>query len=310
MKIHFLFVVSLLFFLTTSSLPSWCRAEYHYPRLDQSYDLPLQRGLEASLADLSLDTAVDAKKLCIILVDLSVPDSPRVAAVNGNQMMYAASLPKIAILLGAFSKIQNGSLQAGPSIYDTLTRMIRNSSNIAATQMLDLVGVDYLAELLQSAPYRFYDPKKNGGLWVGKAYGKTGAKRRDPLHNISHGATALQVARFYYLLDTGRLVSPAFSREMKQILAEPAIHHKFVKGLETHRPGARIYRKSGTWRNFHSDSALVEEENCRYIAVALAESAHGGEWLSSLIVALDDLIARGTPQAIHLARQLPDSSRQ
>ena len=70
-----------------------------------------------------------------------------------------------------------------------------------------------------------------GGLWVGKEYGKSPAYQRDPLHNISHGATALQTARFYYLLETGRLVGPKLSREMKRMLGKPGIEHKFVKGL-------------------------------------------------------------------------------
>jgi len=77
---------------------------------------------------------------------------------------------------------------------------------------------------------------------------------------------------------------------MKEILGHPAIHHKFVKGLEATRPEAKIYRKSGSWRQWHSDSAIVEHDGRRYIAVALTEDAHGGQLLSELIVALDDII--------------------
>ena len=101
---------------------------------------------------------------------------------------------------------------------EKLTRMIRNSSNSAATEILQRVGMDYLAELLQSPRYRLYDPERNGGLWVGKAYGKTPAWKRDPLHNLSHGATALQVARF--LLSAGN--RPAgFSRTQQADEIDP-----------------------------------------------------------------------------------------
>jgi beta-lactamase class A len=127
---------------------------------------------------------------------------------------------------------------------------------------------------------------------VGKEYSKSGAWKRDPLHNLSHGATALQVARFYYMLQTGQLVSPEHSRQMKDILADPAIKHKFVKGLESKDPDHRIYRKSGTWRQYHSDSAIIEHGGRRYIAVALAKSPLGGKWLSDLIVVMDDLITK------------------
>jgi beta-lactamase class A len=86
---------------------------------------------------------------------------------------------------------------------------------------------------------------------------------------------------------------------MKAIMAEPQIHHKFVRGLETSRPGSRIYRKSGTWRTFHSDGAIVERDGRTYAAVVLFESATStsGGVLASLIVRLDDLIfgrAEGT----------------
>ena len=174
---------------------------------------------------------------------------------------------------------------------EKLKLMIRQSSNTAASEMLNRVGIDYLAELLQSPRYRLYDPE-HGGLWVGKEYGKAPARKRDPLHNLSHGATALQVARFYFLLETGQLVSPQLSQLMKSILAETEIEHKFVKGLKAVQPDSEIYRKSGTWGPYHSDSAIIEHDGRRYIAVALAKSHHGEEWLQKLIVALDELVCQ------------------
>jgi beta-lactamase class A len=294
-------IVLFVAFLLTVMPVDPVRAAQGFPPLEQCVDSDLQSGLETSLHSLHLDTAVRQKRLSVTLVDVTDPQDPRLAEVNGNDMMYAASLPKIAILLGAFERIAQGDLEWNPATEETLIRMIRNSSNTAATDMLNQVGKEYLADLLQSPRYRLYDPQKNGGLWVGKEYGKNPAWQRDPLHQLSHGATALQVARFYYLLDTGRLVSPESSREMKEILGHPAIHHKFVKGLEQNRPGATVFRKSGTWKEFHSDSALVEHRGRRYIAVALAKSPQGGEWLSRLITALDDLIVRPPSRLLRLA---------
>ncbi len=260
------------------------------PGLAESCDPVLQKSLEICLSELKLDKAAQQKRLSVALVDITDPKSPRMASINPNEMMYAASLPKIAILLGAFDRISRGDMVLDDETREKLTLMIRNSSNQAATDMLNRVGKEYLAKLLQSPRYRLYDPKRNGGLWVGKEYGKAPAWKRDPLHNISHGATALQVARFYYLLENGLLVSPEMSREMKEILGNPAIHHKFVKGLEQKHFKSRIYRKSGTWKIHHADSAIIEHDGRKYIAVAMAESPRGGEWLSDLIVALDDLI--------------------
>jgi beta-lactamase class A len=258
--------------------------------LSETCDPVLQKGLEKCLISLNLKKATNHKSLSIVLVDITDPASPRMAHVNPNEMMYAASLPKIAILLGAFERVSNGEMTLNTQTREKLVHMIRNSSNRAATEMLNRVGKAYLADLLQSSRYRLYDPEKNGGLWVGKEYSKAGVWKRDPLHNLSHGATALQVARFYYMLQTGRLVSPELSRQMKSILANPAIEHKFVKGLKSVHPDSRIYRKSGTWKQYHSDSAIIEHDGRRYIAVALAKNRRGGKWLSDLIVAMDDLI--------------------
>jgi beta-lactamase class A len=259
------------------------------PALETCRSNRLQEGLETCLRDLHLDKSVERKKLSIALVDITDPSRPLLAEVNGNRMMYAASLPKIAILLGAFERIERGEMELDRETEEKLTRMIRNSSNKAATDMLNRVGKAYLADLLQSPKYRLYDPSYNGGLWVGKDYGRAGAWKRDPLANLSHGATAFQVARFYYMLESGQLVSPEMSREMKSILGKPAIQHKFVKGLKS-RPDAVIYRKSGSWRQYHADSAIIEHNGRRYIAVALAEDSQGGAWLSQLIARLDDLI--------------------
>jgi beta-lactamase class A len=262
----------------------------HQPFLPESCDPRLQKGLENCIASLHLNEAVRTRNLSVALVDITDPDGPRLAFANPNHMMYAASLPKIAILLGAFERIGRGQMELDAPTLDTLRQMIRRSSNGAATEMLNRVGQDFILEVLQSPRYRLYDPQTNGGLWVGKEYSKSSALRRDPLHQLSHGATALQVARFYYLLETGQLVSPEHSRAMKAILGNPEINHKFVKGLKARHPDSTIYRKSGTWQDFHSDSALIEHEGHRYIAVALSQSPDGGRWLSELIVAMDNLI--------------------
>jgi beta-lactamase class A len=258
--------------VTTSSPPS----------LWKSFDSSLQRQLDKTLTQLGLEKAVSNKKLSVALVDITRLNKPRVAAVNGDEMQYAASLPKIAILLGAFVEIEKGEMKLDTDTRESLTRMIRVSSNEDATHMLNRVGKQRLLGILQSRKFDLYDPKVNGGLWVGKEYGRSAAYQRDPLHNLSHGATAMQTARFYYLLETGRLVGPKLTREMKSMLGNPGIHHKFVKGLADY-PDAKIYRKSGSWRQWHADSAIVEAEGHKYIIVALAEDPNGGAWLSRLI---------------------------
>lgn len=287
MSIHRLIVAVQLLLLAT--FPAYADSLDGTPLLRESFDPGLQEGLEDRLRALGLDRAVAERKLAVALVDITDPLEPRLAEVNGDEMMYAASLPKIAILLGAFVQIERGALRLDAATRDSLTQMIRVSSNVEATRMLNRVGKERLLEILQSNRFALYDPAVNGGLWVGKEYGKSPAFRRDPLHNLSHGATAVQAARFYYLLETGQLVGPALSREMKRMLGDPGINHKFVRGL-SNVPGARLFRKSGSWRQWHADSAIVEHGKHKYIVVGLAEHPDGGKWLARLIKPLHELI--------------------
>ncbi|MCB1787033.1 MAG: serine hydrolase [Chromatiaceae bacterium] len=277
-----------------------------YPALRHSLDSRLQAQLESRIKHLKLDDAVRRGQLAISLVDVTDPRHPSLAQVNGDRMMYAASLPKIAILLAAFERIREGKLKLDTENRELMTNMIRYSSNTAATELIHRVGRHYVNKVLTSPKYRLYDKRYNGGLWVGKEYAKGEAFARDPLHYLSHGATTFQVARFYYLLETGQLVSPQLSREMKKMLGHPGIRHKFVKGLMETSPDAQIYRKSGTWRDWHADSAIVEHGGRTYIAAALAQNPAGGEWLKNLITELDTIILQKPTQAAALSAKRVD----
>jgi beta-lactamase class A len=76
---------------------------------------------------------ISEKRIGIALVDITVPSRPRVAEFNGDVMIYAASLPKIAILLGALVEVERGKLELDEKLRASLTRMIRESSNEDAT---------------------------------------------------------------------------------------------------------------------------------------------------------------------------------
>jgi len=254
------------------------------------YDKTLQAKLKALLQEQHLLTVCRQKRLGIAVADICDLDQPRYAGVNDHVMMYAASLPKIAILLTAFELMEKGKLPRSRANLDMLTAMIRHSSNVEASRAIAEVGFANIRRTMLDPKYRFYLPKE-GGLWVGKAFSKSAAWKRDPIKNLSHAATAHATARFYYLLERGELVSPQASLEMKAILAEPALHHKFVKGLDSQPGHAEMFRKSGTWRIYHSDSALIKHNGHTYIAVALTESSRGEQILQSLIVGIDQMIS-------------------
>jgi len=256
--------------------------------LNASADSQLQRSLETLIEDQGLTAAVQSKQLAVVLVIVTDPDTPHLAELNGRNMVYAASLPKIAILLGAAVAIDEGRLVLDDDLKAELDSMIRYSDNASATRVLELVGREELLSILQSPEYNFYDQNDNGGLWVGKDYGPSSAYRRDPLSGLSHGATAFQAARFYYELQAGNLVSPEQTEMMLDVLSNPGVNHKFVKGLQAY-PDIEIFRKSGSWRTYHADSALVRGDGFAYIMVALANNENGGTWLEKLAAPLHEL---------------------
>jgi beta-lactamase class A len=256
--------------------------------LNEAGDSQLQQAVEKLVRAEGLAGAVEKQQLSLAFVIVTDPARPRMAELNGRRMFYAASLPKIGILLGAAVAIHEGRLKLDEPLRQDLHEMIRYSCNECASRVLEQVGRQRLLTTLQSPEYRFYDPQQAGGLWVGKAYGPEPAYQRDPLAGVSHGANAFQAARFYYKLQTGSLVSPEMSAMMLDALSRPGKKHKFVKGLETYE-GLEIYRKSGTWQDYHADSALVRFEGQAYIMVALAHHPNGAAWLERLAGALHRL---------------------
>ncbi len=282
---------------TTGEASETNNAEAAWLPLYERVDAYLQTALDAQVASHPRwKQLAKQKRLGFCAVDLST-NPPRFARVNGNHMMYAASLPKIAILLGAYASFEDGSLAETAAFKIELDKMIRVSSNTAATNMIDAVGLKKIQSILQDERYGLYDKSRGGGLWVGKRYAKTGPRVGDPMHGISHGATPTQVCRFYYLLATGKLINERRSNQMLSHLQDPGLHHKFIAELDVVAPNAKKYRKSGTWRDFHSDSVLVRGTQWRdYILVGLVQAEGGNLILREILLAVEDILNPSSPE--------------
>jgi beta-lactamase class A len=227
------------------------------------------------------------------LLDLSGP-KPRLAMLNPDRETYAASVPKIGILLGYFAlkpeASQPGKLD--PTVRHELGEMIKVSSNEMAAKYSHELGLKNIQKVLDE--YHFYDKDHGGGIWVGKHYGKDAERHGSPVGDNSHAATVRQLLRYYLLLEQGKLVSPAASKVMREIFESPDIEHsdnKFVKGLKG-REGLRIIRKSGTWENWLHDTVVVAGPGRHYVLVALTEHPKGDEYLEALAPAVDDVVTK------------------
>lgn len=298
MKSNFLLIICTL--LCTGTL----LGQHELPiRIDESKIKPLRKLIDSSLqvnlereisAHSDWSSLIDEKKMAIGIVDLSDPENVRFASVNGNHMMYAASLPKIAILLTAMDAIEKGELKETAEVKNDMRLMISKSDNAASTRMIDRVGYQRLEAVMTDPKYEFYDEDKGGGLWVGKRYGSGGETNREPLKNLSHAATVAQVCRYYYLLAHGKLVNEKRSAQMLGIMEDPDLHHKFVNTLDQIAPKARLFRKSGSWRTYHSDSILVwgEKPDRRYILVALVDNENGEQIIRDLVRPVEKVLKK------------------
>ncbi len=272
--------------------PARCTAPF---RFESKHPL-MQSALEKAVREAGWQKWVDKKVFAVSLVDLTRRGQIFYAGINDDVMLYAASLPKIAILLAVVEEADAGRLEWTHEFDVRLQSMIVESSNPDASWGTDLVGLLAIERVMRDPRYCLYDDTY-GGLWVGRAYRSGGASNRDPKFNISHGATARQVARFYTLLDAGKLVSRHWSFRMLGLMSPPKHFHKFVGGL-TERPGVVfLARKSGTWRNFHADSVLVQHNDLRFVLVGLSEVRDGEQIMRRLAQLADDIVAEGKHRA-------------
>ncbi|WP_405565828.1 serine hydrolase [Polaribacter sp. Asnod6-C07] len=254
-------------------------------------DAKLQVALEKEIyKNKTWSRLIRSNQMSVAIVDLNDSTSFKYAGINDNFMMYAASLPKIAILLAVMDAIDKGELEYTTELKNDLRLMISKSNNRASTRNIDRVGYKKIEEVLRAPKHKLYDEEVGGGLWVGKRYASAGKRYPDPIKGLSHAATTRQVCSFYYQLALGNLISTERSKEMLEIMKTPELHHKFVNTLDRIAPKADVYRKSGSWRNYHSDSALVWGPNRKYIIVALIHDTYGEQTIRDLVIPLEKVL--------------------
>jgi beta-lactamase class A len=255
------------------------------------YTTPVDHALQAKLE--TIDTHLRAQygmareQTSVGVLDLR---AARLAMIHPDHMEYAASVPKVGILLAYFQLHPEAAAQLDAQTRHELGMMAKASNNEMAAKFSREMGLKQIQQVINS--YHFYDTNHGGGIWVGKHYGKGGERIGDPLSDISHAATVRQLLRFYLLLEQGKLVSPAASRTMRDIFASPDIPHddiKFIKGLAGRN--LQIIRKWGSWENWLHDTADITGPDRHYILVALTNHPKGDEYLVDLAGAVDDLMS-------------------
>ena len=246
----------------------------------------LQADVEALDARLRAKFGMEAGQTSVGVLDLN---TLRLAMVRPDRIDYAASVPKIGILLAWFQLHPEATTSLDNTTRHELGLMIKVSDNAMAAKYSQLLGLKPIQQVLDS--YGLYDAAHGGGLWMGKHYGKSTERYADPVGGNSHAATVRQLLRYYLLLEQGRLVSPAASAVMKEIFASPDIAHvqdKFVQGLAGR--DVQVLRKAGWWEDWLLDTALVTGGSRHYIVVAMIHHPKGDPYLVEFATAVDDLL--------------------
>ena len=255
------------------------------------YDTPVDAALQGKVGGLDVRLrekfGMTLEHTAVGVMDLK---TGRLALLRPDREEYAASLAKIGILLAYFDAHPEAAERIDPTAERELGEMAKVSSNEMAAKYSHELGLKNIQKVL-SEKYGFYDVKHGGGLWVGKHYGKGTERYGSPVGDNSHAATVRQVMRFFVMLEQGKLVSPAASKEMRKIFESPALKHddiKFVKGLAGR--DVQIIRKWGTWEDWRHDAAVVTGGGRHYVIVALTRHPKGDEHLEELVRGVDDLL--------------------
>jgi beta-lactamase class A len=254
---------------------------------DTAVDTNLQTKLEKIDAELRAEFEMTTEQTAVGVLDLN---TLRLAMIHPDRGDYAASVPKVGILLAYFQLHPGAATNLDSQTRHELALMAKASNNEMAAKLSREMGLKQIQEVLNS--YHLYDTNHGGGIWVGKHYGKGDERYGDPVGNNSHAATVRQLLRYFLWLEQGKLVSPAASKTMREIFASPDIPHddiKFVKGL-TGRD-VQIIRKWGTWQDWRHDCAVINGGGRHYILVALTKHPKGDEYLVELAKAIDDLLS-------------------
>lgn len=278
----------------------WTRAmQLQSYRLE--FDTPTEASLQAALEELDARIAgelgIPLEGRAIGVVDLH---AFRFAAVRPDVLFYGASVPKIAIVLGYFEQNPQAAAALAPDVERELQLVLKRSDNDLAAKYSQLVGLDALQKLLCSERYRLYDEQRGGGLWCGKHYGMDQPRVGDPVGDHSHAATVRQCLRYFLMLEQGRLVSPAASARIKQLFAAPALEfhgHNFVAGLAGR--DVTVLRKSGTWEDWHLDTARVQHGERLYLLAGTTHHPAGETYLARMAAGIDEVLCGTTPMKPH-----------
>src|SRR5438552_7223114 len=135
------------------------------------YETPVDPVLQAELeridADLRARSGMTTNQTAVGVLDLK---TLRLAMIHPDRGEYAASVPKIGILLAYFQLHPQAATNLDAQTRHELGLMAKASDNEMATKFSQEMGLKQIQAVVDS--YHFYERDHGCGIWIGKYYGK------------------------------------------------------------------------------------------------------------------------------------------
>lgn len=161
-------------------------------------------------------------------------------------------------------------------IRDLMRRMITRSSNLATNQLIALVGADRVTATARTL----------GAAKIQVLRGVEDQKAFD--RGMINTTTSADLAALLSAIERGEALSPASSREMRDILLAQEHNDKIPAGLP---PGTRVAHKTGEITAVSHDAAVVYPANRKpYILVVLTKGLRESAASSALIADISRLV--------------------
>lgn len=233
--------------------------------------------------------------------------------IDAEEMMHAASLMKVPVMIEVFRQAEKGKFSLEDKIpvrnrfksivdgnpYSLLVaddsddgiyqfigeeltirnlvgRMITVSSNLAANILIELVGVENVMETMDDLGIRNMEVLR--GVEDTRAYER----------GLNNRTDALSMMQVLLSIVEGKAASPEDCREMIEILAQQKFRAKIPAGIPE---GVRVANKTGSITRIDHDAAVVFPEGRKpYILVVMTRGIETREDAERLIAKLSKIV--------------------
>lgn len=246
------------------------------------------RSLEKIISETGLDSAWDAgedgkETISFAVIDLS-GKQPVFGGVHYSNFIYPASVYKMYVAMEVLKQVHAGEhslyspyIVRSPNDVDRSKEisydprpLLKNGDTVTIRYLLDLMITrsDNTAAncLIDIASRTRINKTMREFKWQGSEVTRKFLRRafEDPGYDTIKGTetSALHAADFLYRIETGQLVNPWVSKQMKNLLGAQLDTSKLSAGLPVE---ASFYHKTGWWSIYTHDAGIVDDGKIRFI---------------------------------------------